>query len=181
MELGKHAVVRNLDAVVESRHHQQSENGGGDGTADNRNRQWSIELAAFAEADCHWHHAGNQSEGGHQDRPQAHATGMHQRILAGGALRFFLARAVEQKDRVFGDQSHQHDDADEAHQVERAARQQQRHHHADQAQRQRQHHRQRSGERAKLDHQDQVHEADTHHQRDRHFRKQLFLVAPRAA
>ena len=49
------------------------------------------------------------------------ASGVHQRFLAIDALLFFLARAVEQQDGVLGHQAHQHDHADEAHEVERAA------------------------------------------------------------
>ena len=79
-----------------------------------------------------------------------------------------LAGGVEQQDGVLGHQPHQHDHADEAHQVQRAAGDQQRQHHADQRQRQRQHHRQRRGEAAELHHQDEVHQRDAADQRDAH-------------
>jgi hypothetical protein len=109
------------------------------------------------------------------------AAGVHQRFFAVHALGFALARRIEQQDRVLRHQAHQHDDADEAHQVEGALGQQQRQHHADQRQRQRHHHAQRRGEGAELHHQDQVHQADAGHQRDRHLGEQLVLVLAGAA
>ena len=93
------------------------------------------------------------------------------------AFGLMLAGTIEQQDRVFRDQSHQHDDADEAHQVQRALGQQQTDHDPDQTQRQRQHHRHRGGERAELHHQDQVHQRDAHHEGDEHLAEDFLLVA----
>ena len=179
MELGEQVVALELDAVVEAGHHQERQQGRGDGAADDGHRHGAVKLAAFAHADGHGQHARDQREGGHQDRAQAFAPGVHERFFAVHALRLFGARGVEQQDRVLGHQAHQHDHANEAHQVERAARQQQGQHHTNQRQRQRQHHGQWRGERAELHHQDQVHQRDARDQRDAHVAKHFFLVLGR--
>ena len=170
-----------FDAVVKAGHHQQRQQGRRDGAADDRYRHRPIELAAFTDADGHRQHARDQRKRRHQDRPQPLAAGRHQRFFTLDTLALHRPRRVEQQDRVFGHQPHQHDDADEAHQVQRAARDQQGQHDADQAQRQRQHHRQRRRERAELHDQDQVHQRDARDQRNRHFAEQLLLVLRRAS
>ena len=103
---------------------------------------------------------------------------MHQRFFAIHPFGLALACRIEQQDGVLGDQTHQHDDADKTHQVERTARQQQRQHHTDQRQRQRQHHRQRRSERAELHHQNQIHQANARQQRNQHLGEKFFLVLP---
>ena len=74
---------------------------------DDGNRQRTVELGALAQASGHRQHAGKQRKRGHQNRTMAQPPGMHQRCLALGALRLFLARAVEQQNGVLGDQPHQ--------------------------------------------------------------------------
>mmetsp|Transcript_15038 Transcript_15038/g.35548 ORF Transcript_15038/g.35548 Transcript_15038/m.35548 type:complete len:471 (-) Transcript_15038:1551-2963(-) len=102
---------------------------------------------------------------------------MHQRLFAVDAGGFFLARRIEQQDGVLGHQAHQHDHADQAHQVQGAAGQQQGQHDADQAERQRHHHAQRRGEAVELDHEHKVHQRDARQQRGDHGREHHLLVA----
>ncbi|UUZ52082.1 hypothetical protein LP420_07185 [Massilia sp. B-10] len=57
VELGRHVVALDLDAVIEGRHHQQGQDGRGNRPANDGNGQRTVELAALAQADGHRQHA----------------------------------------------------------------------------------------------------------------------------
>ncbi len=112
-----HAFTRQLDAVVEGGDHQQRQERRGDHATDDGNGHGAVELRSRAHAHGHGHHAGHQRERGHQDGAQAFAARVHQRLFAINSALLFLARGVQQQDGILCHQPHQHDHADQAHQV----------------------------------------------------------------
>ena len=175
-KFGHRAVTRGLDAVVKTGYDQQRQHRAGDGATDDGHRHRPVKLAAFTHTNGHRQHAGDQRKGGHQNRSQAHSAGGHQGFFTIDALFLEHPGSVEQQDGVLGHQAHQHDHANEAHQVQRASGGQQRQHHADQAQRQRHHHGQGCRKTAELHDQNQVHQRNARHQRNAHLLEHLLLV-----
>jgi hypothetical protein len=180
-ELVAGALAGDFDAVVEARHDEQRQHRRDDGATDDRHGHRRIELATFTNTDRHGHHAGHQCERGHENRAQAHPSRMHECLFTIDALLFLGACAVEQQNGVLRHEAHEHDHADEAHEVQRAAGEIEREHHADQREQQRCHDGERRGERAELHHQHEIHHEDAHEQGDAHFGEQLVLIARRAA
>ncbi len=102
---------------------------------------------------------------------------MHQRLLAVDAPRLLFARAVKKQDGVLRHQAHQHDDADEAHEVESSSGDEQGEDDPDQGQREREHHGHGRGERAELHHEHEIHDGNAHDERDAHLGEDFVLVA----
>ncbi len=167
--------------LVEGGNHQQREQGRRDHAADDRLAERGAEVRALPRADGNRHHAGDEGEGRHQNGPQPDPSRLDDGLPARQAALLRPLREVHQQDRVLGDDAHQQDHADHAHDVDRRSRDQQRQHHADQRQGQREHDRERLEERAELHDEHEVHEQDGQAQRHEdlpeHFRLVLALAS----
>ena len=125
-------------------------------------------------------HAADQRQRGHQDRPQAVAVGLDDRLVARHALRPQVVHVVDLQDRVLLHDAEQHEQSQGREQVQRVAGRPERQERERHGQRQRQQDRERVDDALELRRQDHVHE--DHRQRERpqelHERLLEFLAAP---
>ena len=141
---------------------------------------------ALADRQRQRQHAKHHGQGGHQDGAQPHLGRHQQRFVAGqggfaGAVVTQQAFAgadgeVEQQNRIFCDQAHQHDDANHREHGQRGAKHHQRQYHANQGERQRGHEGQRLQKAFELAGQNHVDEDDGHGHGDDGVLKRLFHV-----
>ena len=121
-------------------------------------------LRAHADAERQREHAEDRRDGGHQDRAQADAAGLEQRLALGHAGDSHLVDGIDEHDAVVDDDAHQHQEADHRDDGEVHAGQQQRDQAAGKRQRNREQHDERRLERLELRH----HNQEDQHQRDGH-------------
>src|SRR6185437_12343856 len=145
--------------LVERRDYDQREQCRCYDATDDCASQRCAEVGSLTEAERYGNHAGDERERRHENRTQAYPAGFDERLAQRDLLRFTRPLGeVHQQDRILRDDSHQQDHTDHRHDVERAARYEQRQHDSDQRQRKRQHDRERIQERSELHHENEVHE-----------------------
>ena len=119
------------------RHENQRQHGRHGQAAHHGDRHGRAKLAAIAIGQRSREHARDHGDGSHDDRAGALAAGFDQRLRARHAARHFLDRKVDQHDGVFGDDAHEHENADDNRHRYRSMRRQQRHDGAADGQRER--------------------------------------------
>ena len=97
----------------ERRHDHKAEHGRDDDAANHRNRHWRTERPALTRAHGRGQHAGRHGNGGHHDGAGAFVASLYHGLDPAHALTHHLDRKVDQQDGVFGDDAHQHQDADQ--------------------------------------------------------------------
>src|SRR5918993_5992776 len=110
---------------------------GVDHTADNGSAERSPEIGALTTPESNRNHTGNQGDSGHHDGPEPDTPGFDQGLTQRGSPLMSPLREIDQQNGILGDNSHEQDYTDQAHDVERISSQQQRQHHADKGERKR--------------------------------------------
>ena len=149
-----------VEQRVDDRDDDQREQRRGDEAADDGAGHRRPELGALAEGEEQRQHAEDHRGRRHQDRAEPRPSRRDDRRPAVHAAPAEDLRVVDQQDGVLGDEAHQHDEADERHDVDRVAGEHECARHTDNRQGQREHDRQRVDERLELRRQDQVDEDD---------------------
>src|SRR5512141_3089727 len=118
--------------LVDGWNHEECEKGRRDDAADHRSPKWSAELRSFTTSECNWNHSRDQRERRHENRTQTNRTRLNQGFTPRQTILLTRPfREVDKKNCVLRYDSHQQNESDETHDVDRVSRDHQREHHAD--------------------------------------------------
>ncbi len=149
-----------IEEGVDHGHHQEGEDGGGDEAADDGAGHGGPHLRALPEGQGQGEHAEDHGEGGHHDGPQPGAARRDEGLAAVHAPALQDLGEVHEEDGVLGHEAHEHDEADEGHDVDRVPREEEHPRHAHDGEGQGEHDGERVDEGLELGRQDEVDEDD---------------------
>ena len=142
--------------------------------ADDHRADGAVGAGAGAAGGDQRDHAGDEGEGGHQDRPQPVAVGLADRLGARQALRAQVVGVIDLQDGVLLHDAEQHEDAEHREDVQRLVEHQDREQRERHRQRQREQDRDRVQPALELRREDQVHEDDREQEREHEVRGRAF-------
>src|SRR5512135_277245 len=155
------SLVGNLaEDVVKAGDHQDSDQGAHEHPADRGGTDGAVADRPGAGGDDQREEAGDEGEGGHQDRPEPQFPALDGRLLDAQALPAPLHREFHDEDRILAEQADQHDQADLGVDVVGQAHDLQQPEGAEDPDRQREDHSQRQQEALVLPDQHQIDEDD---------------------